>query len=77
MAKMSDTRATVLRMLAEAPAFSTDIADEMDIAVGMAGHSLRRLYDKGVIARRAYYVSKNKIQWLYLLPEHQKLIEGK
>lgn len=67
----------LLELLRQAPAFPSDIAIEADISEESAIKRLRWLQKKGLIARRRYYHDTIKEKWLYLVPEHQPLIEGK
>ena len=71
MASVLKVGAEVLSLLEDAPAFSTDIADEMETSEYLAGQRLRYLYEAGFITRRPFYVTDSKTKWLYLLPEHQ------
>lgn len=76
MASVLKVGRDVLALLEDAPAFTTDIADEMGTSAHLAGQRLRYLYEAGFVTRRPFYVTDKKTIWLYLLPEHQRLIEG-
>lgn len=76
MASVLKVGLDVLALLADAPTFNTDIADEMGTSAHLAGQRLIYLHSKGLITRKAFYITENKTRWLYMLPEHQHLIEG-
>jgi predicted transcriptional regulator len=71
MASPLTTGAVVLRLLADAPAFASDVSAELNIPEDTASSNLRRLHGKGLIARRAFWISVKQTRWLYMLPEHQ------
>ena len=66
-----EVRYRILRLIEQNPAISQrDVARDLGMSLGKANYCVRALIDKGILKATAFYNSRNKRAYSYVLTSH-------